>query len=521
MSMSDSVSGKSTPPGGRTSPSSSLDTRFVVSNETVAKRGKRPRCLLKNLEDTKVVDKKDNLLQERFKKHYRLEKKLVGDNAVSNPFQVQVRLATHLKSGDRRVVKVLNKETVDMPKIRREIATMKGLAHENVVQFYEAFEDDRHVYVCMEYVKGGELFDQLIKQGRYSERKAAHIIRGIIKGLQHIHDAGIAHCDIKPENIMFASEDVDSPVKIIDFGMAQRVTRGKIGWLTDQCGTYAYRSPEQLDQKYTRACDMWAVGVTTFMLLTGFGPFHTNSPRKTIKRIREGFHAEIREGYGNWFPASLRISRGAMSLITQLLDREDFRRLNPAEALNHPWLQQADVPREKLLAERVVEHLQSAAAMTKFNLAICTALSQWIPKGEVYLLEKAFQESDSNGDGLISIDEFRDVVQRFNQGHKQPMSEEQLIRVFNDADVNGDHFIDYKELIMACVHHRLLSSEERLWRVFSELDANNDNYITTEELARVLGKRSSEAEELLKEVDTNHDGKISYSEFLDVWKPYC
>jgi len=67
----------------------------------------------------------------------------------------------------------------------------------------------------------------------------------------------------------------------------------------------------------------------------------------------------------------------------------------------------------------------------------------------------------------------------------------------------------------------LLSSEERLWRVFSELDANNDNYITTEELARVLGKRSSEAEELLKEVDTNHDGKISYSEFLDVWKPYC
>mmetsp|Transcript_24333 Transcript_24333/g.45544 ORF Transcript_24333/g.45544 Transcript_24333/m.45544 type:complete len:108 (-) Transcript_24333:175-498(-) len=68
---------------------------------------------------------------------------------------------------------------------------------------------------------------------------------------------------------------------------------------------------------------------------------------------------------------------------------------------------------------------------------------------------------------------------------------------------------------------RLLSSEERLWRVFCELDANNDNYITTEELARVLGKRSNEAEELLKEVDTNHDGKISYSEFLHVWKPYC
>jgi len=520
MSLSDSTisTEKSTPPGETISPSNSVDTKFVVSSEGVTKGGgKRPRRFLKKVEDTKVVDKKDNLLKAGFSKCYRLEKKLVGDNAVSNPFQVQVRLATHLASGERRVVKVLNKETVDMSKIRREIATMKGLVHENVVQFYEAFEDDRHVYVCMEYVKGGELFEQLIKQGRYSERRAAHIIRDIIKGLQHIHNAGIAHCDIKPENIMFATEDMDSTVKIIDFGMAQRVTRGKIGWLTDMCGTYAYRAPEQLDQKYTRACDMWAVGVTTFMLLTGFGPFHSNSPRKTIKRIREGFHAEVREGYGNWFPATLRISRGAMSLITQLLDREDFRRLNPDEALNHPWLQQSIIPREQLLAVRVVEHLQSAAAMTKFNTAICTALSQWIPRGEVYLLEKAFQESDANGDGLISIDEFRQVVHRFNQ----PMSEEQLIRVFNDADVNGDHFIDYKELIMACVHHRLLSSEERLWRVFCELDANNDNYITTEELARVLGKRSNEAEELLKEVDTNHDGKISYSEFLHVWKPYC
>ncbi|GAB5369692.1 hypothetical protein AAMO2058_001427300 [Amorphochlora amoebiformis] len=405
---------------------------------------------------------KKPVLKRNFEEKYKLEGKVVPDQCVSNPFQVQVRTALHKATGDQRVVKILNKETLDMTKIRREIQVMMGLRHENVVRFYEAFEDKYHVYICMEYVKGGELFDQL---------------------------AGIAHCDIKPENVLFTSDKPDSSIKIIDFGMSQRVARGKIRWLTDQVGTYAYRAPEQLDKKYTRACDMWAVGVTMFMLLTGFGPFHTASNSDTIRRIREGFHAEIKEGYGNW--------------------------LNPKEALAHPWLAEASESKEQLLGMRVITQLQSASAMTRFHRAVCNALAQWVPKGELYLLEKAFKESDTNGDGLMSIDEFRTTVRRFNQS----MSEKDVQRVFNECDINGDRYIDYNELLLACVHHRLVSSEERLWRVFSELDTNNDNYISSKELAQVLGNRR-EAEELIKQIDSNKDGRISYSEFLNMWKGY-
>jgi len=455
------------------------------------------------------------LLKSGFNNYYRLEKKLVADNAVSNPFQVQVRTAVHTSTGERRVVKVLNKETVDMNKIRREVNVMVGLRHENVVRFYDAFEDDKNVYICMEYVKGGELFEQLVKQGRYSERRAAAIIRGIIQGLRHIHSAGVAHCDIKPENIMFASNQPDAKIKIIDFGMSQRVHMGRINWLSAQCGTYAYRSPEQLERKYSRACDMWAVGVTMFMLLTGFGPFHSTSMRNTIKRIQEGFHAEIRPGFGNWFPKDLPISRAAMSLISQLLDREDFRRLTPDEALRHPWLN-GQVPTNQLLAARVVEHLKAGAAMSRFNRAVCTALSQWIPKGEIYLLEKAFQKSDVNGDGLLCLNEFRNVVRCL----ELPLTEDQLVKMFQDADVNDDQHIDYKELVLACTHCRLMNSEERLWRVFCELDTDNDSYVTTAELSKVMGKRLPEAEDIMKGINSEHDGKISYEEFLNLWKGF-
>jgi len=320
---------------------------------------------------------------------------------------------------------------------------------------------------------------------------------------------------------MFASDAPDAPVKIIDFGMSQRVSVGEIRWLTAQCGTYAYRSPEQLERKYSRACDMWAVGVTMFMLLTGYGPFHSPSFKTTLKRIREGFHAELRPGYGNWFPKDklVRISRAAMSLIAQLLDREDFRRLTPDEALRHPWLND-QMPADQLLAVRVVEHLQKESSMNRFHTSMCAALSQWIPKGEMYLLEAAFQRIDTNKDGLISIDEFRNAVRKFNKSHPQPLSEDCIIKVFKDGDLNNDQHIDYKELILACTHQRILSSEERIWRVFCELDKDNDNYITKSELGHVLGKCNSEAKALLGGLDTDRDGKISYTEFLKLWKGY-
>eukprot|EP00466_Bigelowiella_natans_P011546 jgi/Bigna1/78442/fgenesh1_pg.54_\ len=485
--------------------------------------GKRKHRIEDFLDDkTRSKTPKTTILKTGFEQFYSLEKKLVADSAVSNPFQVQVRTAIHKPTGERRVIKVLNRETVDIMKIKREVSVMVGLQpHPNVVQFYEAFQDESRVYICMEYVRGGELFDQLVKHGRYSERRAAQIIRGLILGLSHIHKAGIAHCDIKPENVMFASNGQDSDVKIIDFGMSQRVSLGKINWLSAQCGTIAYRSPEQVERKYSRSCDMWAVGVTMFMLLTGYGPFHNPSLKTTLERIREGFHAELRPGYGNWFPKDklLTISRAAKSLIAQLLDREDFRRLTPDEALRHPWLND-DMPTNQLLAVRVVEHLQKERAMNRFHTSICTALSQWIPKGEMYLLEAAFRGIDTNEDGVISIDEFRNAVRTFNKSHPQPLSKDAIVKLFNNGDLNNDQHIDYRELILACTHQRILSSEERLWRVFCELDKDNDNYVTKAELGNVVDKCNKEAKDLLDKLDTDRDGKISYTEFVNLWKGY-
>ena len=519
-----------------------------------------------------------SVLKSGFEEFYDIKGKLAQDFQVSNPGQVQVLLATHRTSRTVRAVKVLNKSNLSPVKILAEVEMLARHNHPNVVHFYEAFEDSKHVYLCMELMRGGELFDQIVKLGRYTEGRAATIVRSILRGLKHVHDVGVAHCDLKPENILFVSSDPDSDVKIIDFGLAQRVCRGRISWLDGIGGTETYMSPERVTPpfQFTRACDVWSVGVVMFMLLTGFAPFQAQRRAESIAKIKGGFHAEVRKGLGPWFPEAFPISASAKNLLAQLLHKDAHLRLTPAEALKHPWLSgeandqvgcepvlkfpplpfdidvivlvfstrkrlraRTAIPelarltslpslprvRPQFLAAKVVEQLRSYTTMTDFQKAVCKGLSRHIPKGELYLLERAFKAADTDSDSLISIDEFRKTVARYNQSRKRSdckLTEEELQRVFSNADVNKDSYIDYEELILACVRRRLMGAEERLWWVFSVLEqGNRGGRISTAAIAKALSALDPKgAKQMVKDAGGEKDGYVTYTQFFNMWKRY-
>lgn len=157
--------------------------------------------------------------------------------------------------------------------VRREVDILRRVAlHRGTAELIDSYEDDESFYLVMEFVTGGELFDALIDGGAFSEARAADMVRQIADALAFLHAQGLAHLDIKPENVLLTSKDVEhARIKLVDFG----ISRGE-GELTDvKPGTWAYWPPEAFEKPrqvgvYT---DMWALGCVLFILLSGYHPF--------------------------------------------------------------------------------------------------------------------------------------------------------------------------------------------------------------------------------------------------------
>lgn len=145
-----------------------------------------------------------------------------------------------------------------------EINIMKSLNHPNVIKMYEVYEGDYHIYLVLELLKGGELFDRIVKKGHYSEKDAAILISKLLWALEYIHERGIMHRDIKPENLILKDEN-EYEIKLADFGLAERVDKKEL--LFKRCGTPGYVAPEVLeDKKYDTKVDVYSAGVILYIL---------------------------------------------------------------------------------------------------------------------------------------------------------------------------------------------------------------------------------------------------------------
>lgn len=182
--------------------------------------------------------------------------------------------------------------------LTNEILVMRRIVehvspHPNIVDLYDVYEDENGVHLVMELCSGGELFDRIVKEKRYSEVGAAAVVREIAKGLAALHKADIVHRDLKPENCLFFNEKEDSPLKIMDFGLScvEGITDPVVGLF----GSVDYVSPEALAQHaVTSRTDMWSLGVILYILLSGYPPFITQSNLQKQRMIMavSGFYLQ-------------------------------------------------------------------------------------------------------------------------------------------------------------------------------------------------------------------------------------
>eukprot|EP01053_Blabericola_migrator_P012697 Blabericola_migrator_1__12696@NODE_811_length_6422_cov_187_104485_g572_i0_p1_GENE_NODE_811_length_6422_cov_187_104485_g572_i0NODE_811_length_6422_cov_187_104485_g572_i0_p1_ORF_typecomplete_len864_score126_23Pkinase/PF00069_25/1_8e75Pkinase_Tyr/PF07714_17/3_4e46EFhand_7/PF13499_6/3_4e11EFhand_7/PF13499_6/3_6e11EFhand_8/PF13833_6/0_00092EFhand_8/PF13833_6/0_032EFhand_8/PF13833_6/0_02EFhand_8/PF13833_6/0_00021EFhand_1/PF00036_32/0_0014EFhand_1/PF00036_32/0_0025EFhand_1/PF00036_32/0_0014EFhand_1/PF0 len=235
-----------------------------------------------------------------------------------------VHEAVERSSGFLRAIKKIPKKA-DLTRFRQEMTILKGFDHPRIIRLYETFEDYGHLYMVMEYCRGGELFDRLTEEGPLPEPVAAFLMKQILSALAYCHSRGVVHRDLKPENFMFFDKDIRSPLKLVDFGLAKRVTRTTK--MTSAVGTIYYLAPELLVGEYDYKVDCWSAGIILYTMLFGTPPFVGDSETHVLRAIRDG----------NIDYTKRLISNSARDLIMSLCCRDAERRVTASEALNHAW----------------------------------------------------------------------------------------------------------------------------------------------------------------------------------------
>ncbi|XP_031776007.1 calcium/calmodulin-dependent protein kinase type 1 isoform X1 [Apis florea] len=254
-------------------------------------------------------------------------KELLGTGAFS-----EVRLAeSKEKPGQMFAVKIIDKKALKGKEdsLENEIRVLRRLTHPNIVQLLETFEDKHKVYLVMELVTGGELFDRIVEKGSYTEKDASGLIRQVLEAVDYMHDQGVVHRDLKPENLLYYNPDEDSKIMISDFGLSKMEDSGI---MATACGTPGYVAPEVLAQKpYGKAVDVWSIGVISYILLCGYPPFYDENDANLFAQILKG-EFEFDSPY--WDD----ISDSAKDFIHKLMCVNVEERYTCKQALAHPWI---------------------------------------------------------------------------------------------------------------------------------------------------------------------------------------
>ena len=244
----------------------------------------------------------------------------------------RVKLGIHYKTNSRVAIKIVPKfpnkkgksdQGSYFKKLEREITIMKLIRHDNIMTLFDVYETKDELFLVMELIEGGELFDYLVKKGRLAEDEGRQFFQQMLLGLDYCHRHLICHRDLKPENLLL---DSNRNIKIADFGMARFQHTGKM--LETSCGSPHYASPEIIKGiKYDGpASDIWSSGVILYALLSGSLPFDDDNIRRLLAKVKAGVY-QIPD----------HVSPDAQNLIERMLVIDPCKRITLEEIFQHPW----------------------------------------------------------------------------------------------------------------------------------------------------------------------------------------
>ena len=277
--------------------------------------------------NTETIQNKDQIqTQSNNKKKLNKGPYLLGEALGEGAF-AKVRLATQIHIKEKCAIKIVDKRFLenvqDIQRLRKEIKILKKIRHKNIIQLYDIMESKTNLYFVMEYCKGGELFDFIVKKKKLTEKEACVFFHQIINGVEYLHNQGIIHRDLKPENLLL---DEKNQIKISDFGLSTFFT--KDNFLQTACGTPSYAPPEMLEglQYNGEASDIWSCGIILYAMLCGSLPFTESKEDIIVEKIKK--HEYKIPDY---------LSKEAQDILNHILKINPIERYTIESIKKHPW----------------------------------------------------------------------------------------------------------------------------------------------------------------------------------------
>ena len=368
-----------------------------------------------------------------------------------------VRLVTHKKTLIQYAVKCLDLSLVctqeGLAQLREEILIMCQLDHPNIVRLEEVYETQSEIYLVQELCLGGELFDRLEEQPgyRYTEAACARLVKQMLSAVRYLHSKGIVHRDLKLENFLFSSRSDDSELKMIDFGFSKHFVFGEI--LTAPVGTPYTVAPEVIEGSYDEQCDVWAIGVISFLLLSGDPPFGGCGGPEPMTRVRDNILSckYAFEPQATWGL----VSDLGKDFIRHMLVVDPKKRPTARAAQMDPWLKEwasrSSNKEDNILNPNVVKALISFKECSHVRKMFSEVLSFTLLPDQITELRKEFETLDTDGSGEISLAGLKQVlVTNAGAGSLGAMTEKEVEDIFDAMRVNkAETRIHWHEFIAA------------------------------------------------------------------------
>ncbi|CAN1799790.1 Calcium-dependent protein kinase 2 [Linum perenne] len=364
-------------------------------------------------------------------------------------------LCVEISTGKQYACKSISKRKLvtknDKEDMKREIQIMQHLSGQpNIVEFKGAYEDKQSVHLVMELCSGGELFDQIIAKGSYSEKKAAGICRSIVNVVHACHFMGVMHRDLKPENFLLSTKDNYSALlKATDFGLSVFIEEGKV--YRDIVGSAYYVAPEVLRRRYGKEIDIWK------------HPWLKEGGEASDKPIDSAVLSRMKQ-----FRAMNKLKKLALKVIAENLSKDEIQGLKAMFA-------NIDTDNSGTIT---YEELKSGLAR----------LGSKLTEAEVKQLMDA---ADVDGNGTIDYIEFITATMHRHRLER----DEHLYKAFQYFDKDSSGFITKDELETAMKEYGI-ADDATIGEIIAEVDTDNDGRINYEEFCAMMRSGTPQQEKL-------------------------
>ena len=418
-------------------------------------------------------------------------------------------------------IKSMNKKKLsknNLDDLIKEVDIISSLDHHNIIKFYETYNDQFYFHIVMELCRGKDLLSR-INEGINDEKIIANIIMKILHAISYCHSKGVSHRDLKPENIIFETPEIDSDIKLIDFGLSKKFKLSEK--LHSLLGTPYYVAPEVLRKEYNEKCDLWSIGIITYLLIIGDLPFKGKNNNEIFKKI---LNDNINFNKNKW----KNYSNDAKNFVKLLLQKDFNKRPSAQEALNHNWFLSffSKYHNSVLVEPNIFIALKNYKPCNLIKKLVYKYIINTMGHTELKKYKTALYAFDYAHNGYVDLCELNKVFELL----QTDISEEQ-IKILSNA-FEGKKYLNYSEFIMCCLNLKEVIKIEKLESAFRYFDINNDGFIDTSDIKKVMlrfGKKILDDNNIKKNIKDIEKNKFFiskkdffnyFSHILDIPKEY-